>query len=59
MLYREQYSDCSVRHFHEKLGEEHEIEISYTWVKRWHVEEEHRGTGETLPGSQVGQSPWV
>jgi len=32
-LYRETYSDCSVRHFHEKLREKHGIELSYTWVK--------------------------
>ena len=32
-LYREQYFDFNVRHFHEKLGEEHKIELSYTWVK--------------------------
>ena len=31
-LYREQYSDFNVRHFHEKLGEQHRINISYTWV---------------------------
>ena len=31
-LYREQYSDFNVRHFHEKLREQHRIEISYTWV---------------------------
>ena len=31
-LYREQYSDFNVRHFHEKLRESHQIEISYTWV---------------------------
>ena len=31
-LYREQYSDFNVRHFHEKLRERHGIEISYTWV---------------------------
>jgi transposase len=31
-LYREQYSDFNVRHFHEKLREQHQIEISYTWV---------------------------
>jgi transposase len=31
-LYREQYSDFNVRHFHEKLGEQHGIDISYTWV---------------------------
>ena len=32
-LYREKYFDFNVRHFHEKLVEEHRIEISYTWVK--------------------------
>src|SRR5262245_62059588 len=32
-LYRERYFDFNVRHFHEKLEEEHGIEISYTWVK--------------------------
>jgi len=31
-LYQEQYSDFNVRHFHEKLRELHQIEISYTWV---------------------------
>lgn len=32
-LYSEQYFDFNVRHFHEKLREEHGIELSYTWVK--------------------------
>jgi len=32
-LYREQYFDFNVRHFHEKLAEEHGIDLSYTWVK--------------------------
>jgi transposase len=32
-LYREKYFDLNVRHFHEKLREEHQIELSYTWVK--------------------------
>jgi hypothetical protein len=32
-LYREKYFDFNVRHFHEKLTEEHGIAISYTWVK--------------------------
>src|SRR5512142_1723361 len=31
--YREKYFDLNVRHFHEKLGERHGIELSYTWVK--------------------------
>jgi transposase len=33
-LYRERYFDLSVRHFHEKLAEEHDLEISYSWVKQ-------------------------
>lgn len=32
-LYREKYFDFNVRHFHEKLHEQHAIELSYTWVK--------------------------
>ena len=32
-LYREKYYDLNVRHFHEKLGEQHGITLSYTWVK--------------------------
>src|SRR6202166_430839 len=32
-LYRETYFDLNVRHFHEKLQEEHQVEISYSWVK--------------------------
>jgi transposase len=32
-LYRERYFDLNVRHFHEKLSGEHEIELSYSWVK--------------------------
>jgi len=33
-LYREEYYDLNVRHFHEKLQEEHDIELSYTWVQK-------------------------
>jgi transposase len=32
-LYQENYHDFNVRHFQEKLVEEHEIKLSYTWVK--------------------------
>src|ERR1700758_3951145 len=32
-LYREKYFDLNVRHFHEKLREQHQIEVSYSWVK--------------------------
>jgi transposase len=33
-LYQEHYFDFNVRHFHEKLSSEHNIELSYTWVKQ-------------------------
>src|SRR5882762_3465903 len=33
-LYREVYFDLNIRHFHEKLREEHGIELSYTWVQK-------------------------
>jgi len=32
-LYRERYFDLNVQHFHEKLSAEHQIELSYSWVK--------------------------
>lgn len=32
-LYQEKYTGFNVRHFHEKLRENHGIELSYTWVK--------------------------
>jgi hypothetical protein len=33
-LDRERYFDLNVRHFHEKLASEHQIGLSYTWVKQ-------------------------
>src|SRR6202161_2400154 len=33
-LYREKYFDFNLRHFHEQLASEHQIELSYTWVKQ-------------------------
>jgi transposase len=33
-LYQESYYDLNIRHFHEKLREEHGIELSYTWVQK-------------------------
>jgi transposase len=33
-LYREVYPDLNIRHFHEKLREEHGIRLSYTWVQK-------------------------
>ena len=32
-LYRDEYFDFNVVHFHEKLVERHELKISYTWTK--------------------------
>jgi transposase len=32
-LYREQYFDLNVRHFHEKLTQQHGLSVSYTWTK--------------------------
>ena len=34
LLYREVYFDLNIRHFHEKLRDKHQIELSYTWVQR-------------------------
>ena len=33
-LFQETYHDLNIRHFHEKLREEHGIELSYTWVQK-------------------------
>jgi transposase len=33
-LYQQTYYDLNIRHFHEKLREEHGIELSYTWVQK-------------------------
>src|SRR5579862_3569924 len=33
-LYREVYFDLNMRHFHEKLRDEHQIHLSYSWVKQ-------------------------
>jgi hypothetical protein len=32
-LYQEIYYDLNIKHFHEKLRAEHQIELSYTWVQ--------------------------
>src|SRR4051812_40306143 len=42
-LYQQRYFNLSVRHFHEKLRTEHEIRLSYSWVKQ---ALQGRGTGE-------------
>jgi transposase len=33
-LYQETYYDLNMRHFHEKLREVHDIQLSYTWVQK-------------------------
>ena len=33
-LFQQAYYDLNIRHFHEKLREEHGIELSYTWVRK-------------------------
>ncbi len=49
-LYWERYFDLNVRHFHEKLKEEHGIGLSYTWVKA-----ALQGAGLVRKGRQRGQ----
>ncbi len=49
-LYRESYFDLNVRHFHEKLREQHHIELSYTWVKK-----ALQGAGLVARGGKRGQ----
>ena len=49
-LYQEQYFDFNVRHFHEKLKSEHQIELSYTWVK-----EALQGAGLVKPRRKRGK----
>jgi len=48
-LYRERYFDLNVRHFHEKLAAEHQIRLSYSWVKGI-----LQGAGLVAPGRQRG-----
>jgi hypothetical protein len=33
-LCKEKYYDLNIRHFHEKLREGHQIQLSYTWVQK-------------------------
>jgi transposase len=33
-LFQDTYFDLNIRHFHEKLREEHGIQLSYTWVHK-------------------------
>src|SRR5581483_124762 len=50
-LYRERYFDFNVQHFHEKLKQEHGIELSYTWVKL-----ALQGAGLGQAGPEAGES---
>jgi len=64
-LYREHYYDLNVRHFHEKLGQEHGLNWSYTWVKNvlqgaglvkrsnWRQPHRKRRARRSLPGMML------
>ena len=51
-LYQEKYFDLNMRHFHEKLSEEHGIELSYTWVQK-----ALQGAGLVARRKKRGQAP--
>lgn len=51
-LYQEEYFDFNVRHFHEKLASEHNIKLSYTWVKQ-----ALRGAGAGKAAAEARQTP--
>jgi transposase len=48
-LYRDRYFDLNVQHFQEKLVAEHEISLSYSWVKK-----ALQGAGLVAQGRQRG-----
>jgi transposase len=49
-LYQETYYDLNIRHFHEKLREQHDIQLSYTWVQQ-----ALQGAGLVARGKKRGQ----
>ena len=49
-LYKETYYDLNIRHFHEKLREQHAIRLSYTWVQK-----ALQGAGLVARGKKRGQ----
>jgi hypothetical protein len=48
-LYRTAYADFNVQHFHEELREQHQIQLSYSWVKK-----ALQGAGLVPQGRRVG-----
>ena len=55
-LYREKYFDFNVLHFHEKLGEVHKLQFSYSWVKTA-LQEAGLVTKRKKPGSHRKRRP--
>ena len=51
-LYQEKYFDLNVRHFHEKLVEQEDIRLSYTWVKLV-----LQGAGLSGQAQEAGRAP--
>src|ERR1700719_3724518 len=55
-LYQKIYYDLNVRHFHEKLKQEHGIQLSYTWVQQAlqgaGLGRQGRGGGRTCRGGE-------
>lgn len=49
-LYREQYFDFNMRHFHQEIKEEHGISVSYTWTRGL-----LQGAGLVLKSKKRGQ----
>ena len=52
-LYQERYFDLNVRHFCEKLRDEHNIQLSYTWVYQALV----GGTGTEAEKASAAPAP--
>src|SRR5713226_790473 len=51
-LYKETYYDLDIRHFHEKLQDQHGMELSYTWVQK-----ALQGAGLVVQAAQAGAAP--
>src|SRR5260370_32304050 len=62
-LYREEYYDLNMRHFHEKLRDEHDIQVSYTSVQNALqgsdlVAKQYKRRPHRLDRSQRGMAGW-